>query len=329
MGPDRARTPDAFWASLERLGVRRSELLREARLPVNAGAPGAAITTEQLFALWHALETIGGSDFAHQLSLDMNSSALPPSMVTALHAKNLGEGISRVARFKALTAPEQFHIERTKSESSITTSWPYAKSQEPNALVDATFAFLVKLARTGTEIHVRPKRIELRRSESAKLEQWYECPIDWNCDEARLVFHIEDLDRPFALYNRELLEMVDTVLDGQLQSLNRPSNSTSAQVRWHLKRRLTAGRPEIVDIAQEMALSTRSLQRKLRDEGCSFQSLLTETRRQLAREYLHRHDFEVSEIACLLGYDDQGSFYRAFQKWENLTPSEWRAANPH
>jgi AraC-like DNA-binding protein len=98
-------------------------------------------------------------------------------------------------------------------------------------------------------------------------------------------------------------------------------------VRWHLKRALTAGRPELRSIARDMAISERSLQRRLREEGYSFQSLLSDTRHQLACEYLSEASFDISEIAYLLGYEDQGSFYRAFQKWEELTPAAWREAH--
>ncbi|WP_254452999.1 helix-turn-helix transcriptional regulator [Ruegeria atlantica] len=77
-----------------------------------------------------------------------------------------------------------------------------------------------------------------------------------------------------------------------------------------------------------MAVNERSLQRHLKNEGHSFKSLLSDTRHQLAREYLAEPDFDISEIAYLLGYEDQGSFYRAFQKWEHQTPAKWRSTLP-
>lgn len=58
--------------------------------------------------------------------------------------------------------------------------------------------------------------------------------------------------------------------------------------------------------------------------GHSFQSLLSDTRHALACEYLAQAALDIAEIAYMLGYDDHGSFYRAFQKWEAKTPSQWR-----
>lgn len=135
--------------------------------------------------------------------------------------------------------------------------------------------------------------------------------------------HASDLDLPFKTFNADLLAMLDEALASAVQE-NARAVSLADQVQWLLRRAITGGRPEIRSVASELAISERSLQRRLQEEGHSFQSLLSNTRRDLAHEYLADASLDISEIAYLLGYDDQGSFYRAFQKWEGQTPSEWR-----
>lgn len=323
--PDRIKTPDTFWDALKRLSISRAELLREAHLPHNAFSREARMTTQQLFVMWEALQTLGGDDIGLEMTLTMHGATLPPSFLVAFHAKNVGEALHRVARFKALCAPEEFRVSIEDEGCVVTTTWTYAEQTEPDALTDATFTFLVNMVRAGTGQKITPRKIELRRDPSDRLEKWFDCPVIWNAPCARLVFDRADLDVPFTSYNSELIAMLDAALDADL---SRAENTTSMtdQVRWHLRRTLTAGRPELRNIAREMAVSERSLQRHLKDEGHSFKSLLSDTRHQLACEYLCAPDFDVSEIAYLLGYEDQGSFYRAFQKWENQTPAQWRAA---
>jgi AraC-like DNA-binding protein len=75
-------------------------------------------------------------------------------------------------------------------------------------------------------------------------------------------------------------------------------------------------------------MSERSLQRKLTEEGVTFQSLVSTTRHQLALEYLADPAHSLIEIAYMLGYEDQNSFFRAFRQWEGRTPSDWRANQP-
>jgi AraC-like DNA-binding protein len=67
------------------------------------------------------------------------------------------------------------------------------------------------------------------------------------------------------------------------------------------------------------------LQRRLTEQGVSFQRLLEQARRELARHYLLHSSVELSETAYLLGYEDANSFFRAFQHWEGTSPGQWRA----
>lgn len=71
-------------------------------------------------------------------------------------------------------------------------------------------------------------------------------------------------------------------------------------------------------------MNERSLQRKLTEEGMTFQSLLSETRHELALEHLANPGLAIIEVAYMLGYEDQNSFFRAFRQWEKLTPLAWR-----
>jgi AraC-like DNA-binding protein len=72
-------------------------------------------------------------------------------------------------------------------------------------------------------------------------------------------------------------------------------------------------------------MSERSLQRKLTDEGMTFQGLLSEARHEAALEHLANPSFAIIEVAYMLGYEDQNSFFRAFRQWEEQTPLAWRS----
>lgn len=323
--PDRIKIPETFWRALESLSIQQSAILPIAKLPPSIFQSNTHMTTAQLFDTWAALQELGGSDIGLKLTKTMYSSTLPPSFLVAFHAKNMGEALQRIARYKALCAPEVFQIKLEHNECTVSTSWIYAKNQVPDALIDATFTFLVNIARTGTGKKIVPKRVELRRSHSKNLQQWFSCPITWHTLQPYLIFDQKDLKVPFTSYNRELLEMLDTALDASLNKFEN-NNSVTEQVRWHLRSALTAGRPELRSIARDMALSERSLQRRLQAEGYNFQTLLSDLRHELACEYLAEANLEISEIAYLLGYQDQRSFYRAFQEWENQPPNKWRSA---
>jgi AraC-like DNA-binding protein len=83
------------------------------------------------------------------------------------------------------------------------------------------------------------------------------------------------------------------------------------------------------DVARELRLSTRTLQRRLTADREKFQQLMEEARRELAQHYLLHSSLELNETAYLLGYEDANSFFRAFHQWEGTSPGEWRAVHAH
>jgi AraC-like DNA-binding protein len=99
----------------------------------------------------------------------------------------------------------------------------------------------------------------------------------------------------------------------------------SEQSKGILKHLVAGHRPAIQDLARELHLSTRTLQRRLTEQGITFQRLLDEARRELARHYLLHSSRDLNETAYLLGYEDANSFFRAFQHWEGTSPGHWRA----
>ena len=79
-------------------------------------------------------------------------------------------------------------------------------------------------------------------------------------------------------------------------------------------------------MAKDLGLSSRTLQRRLRDLGTSHQALLDDVRRRSAKRLLAKTDLEQGEVAFLLGFEELNSFTRAFHGWEGTSPSRFRAA---
>jgi AraC-like DNA-binding protein len=100
--------------------------------------------------------------------------------------------------------------------------------------------------------------------------------------------------------------------------------TVSEQAKGVLKRLLAGRRPGIQEVAKELRLSSRTLQRRLTALGVTFQGLLEDARRELARHYLLHSSLELNETAYLLGYEDANSFFRAFHHWEGTSPGQWR-----
>ena len=95
-------------------------------------------------------------------------------------------------------------------------------------------------------------------------------------------------------------------------------------MRALLATNLAQDRARLPQIAQEMQVTPRTLQRKLSESGVSFQQVLDQTRRELAQDYLREGQLALAEIAFLLGYQEQSSFNHAFKEWTGQNPSAFR-----
>ncbi|MCY1179300.1 HTH-type transcriptional regulator VirS [compost metagenome] len=103
-----------------------------------------------------------------------------------------------------------------------------------------------------------------------------------------------------------------------------PSEGLRARVVALLGAQLARGEPDRGALAAALGLSERTLQRRLADEGSSYQQLLNDTRRHLAERHLEEGRLPIAEIAVLLGYSEPSVFFRAFRQWTGLTPGEYR-----
>ncbi|MGY8705968.1 AraC family transcriptional regulator ligand-binding domain-containing protein [Bradyrhizobium sp. 18BD] len=324
---DRCKVPRAFWQAVEHLGVPSAALLRQARLPATLHLnEQGQVTTDQFFALWKALEELKPEPgLGLKLVQSADTAVHPPSSLAAFYARDYRDGLLRIVRFKRLCSPEQPQVKEGKDECTITVEWPYATAPEPSISTDVTFAFLVELGRRGTGQHVTPKRVELVRPRPASdvYQTYFDCPIRYGAARNVLILKSVDLDRPFPGHNQELLDILTPALASALGELQARS-SIKEQVKVVLKRSLASGRPELSDVARDLGTSERTLQRRITEEGTSFRELLVEARQELGRQLLSDPTADIDEVACLLGYQDASSFYRAFRYWEGVTPSRWR-----
>ncbi|HQU74165.1 MAG TPA: helix-turn-helix transcriptional regulator, partial [Calditrichia bacterium] len=98
----------------------------------------------------------------------------------------------------------------------------------------------------------------------------------------------------------------------------------AGRVRGQVSQALSEGVPRISDVAGQLGMSGRTLQRKLADQGYSYQSLVDEARRHLAGQLLRETDYALVEVAFMTGFSEQSAFSRAFKRWEGQTPRSYR-----
>ncbi|MEM5516413.1 AraC family transcriptional regulator [Henriciella sp. AS95] len=121
----------------------------------------------------------------------------------------------------------------------------------------------------------------------------------------------------FPVIKRHLMDMASAVPK---------SESLEGDVIYHIRQSLPRGTATLENIAAVMGIQSRTLQRRLKQDGVSFTDLLDRVRHETATHHLAETSMSISEIAYLLGYCDTSAFIKAFRKQTGTTPSRFRDA---
>jgi AraC-like DNA-binding protein len=330
---DQFRLASTFAQSLNDHKVPLAAVLHNAGLPAGLFLQEKVqVNTPQLFAFWRAIGEVSNDPaIGLKLSAEYRLERYNPTSIAAVCSKTFGDAVQRMGRYKQLVCPEQINLRPSRlkagtSETAVEFVFTNATEVEPDVLVDNCLAWILTIGQRGTDRRIAPLRVELTRPSKHReiLEKYYGCRVKFKAERNAIVFATTDLDMPFTTHNAELLAMVSGLLDAELAE-RKAGTDVGNQVKHALKRSLAGKRPTLQDVASEVGMSTRSLQRKLSDAGFTFQHVVEETRRELAHHYLSQSAVELTETAYLLGYSDASSFFRAFNSWEGVTPGEWRA----
>lgn len=321
------RLGNAWRIITHELGLDTEALLRRASLPLDLLVRTEdVVTTEQYFGLWEALvEETGDPHIGLQLGQMVSVDMFDPAIFAALCSPNLDTASLRLSKYKRLIGPFTLDVD----VGSATTSLTYGCFDRPDvhrSLVDTELTFLVHFVRLATRHPVVPRSVSMVSppGQRSSYRAYFGVPVEEGLSNT-LVFSREDAQRRFMTANAPMWEVFEPHLRRRLHECD-ASASTEQRVRAVLLEQLPSGVSSLDAVAKALGMSTRSMQRRLRDEQTSFQKVLGHVREELARHYLGHSELSSAEIGFLLGYDDPNSFFRAFHQWTGRTPESARAS---
>jgi AraC-like DNA-binding protein len=316
---------------MRELGIDQGRVLELAGIPPGLFLSARPrLSTEQFFAFWQAIGTVG-VDPMIGLRLGEHTSAEHVEVISmaALHSANFLDAMRKVARYKRLLCPEEITLEEQSPHCVVHYRWTATENHAPATLTDAMFASALGLVRRGTgDETIVPHRIEfIRRAPDGVVAKMYAeyfgCPVLFGAARDLLIWDSATLLRPFITHNEDLVDILLPGLEAALRE-HASSQSLVEQVGSLLGRGMRGQRPSVDTVAKQLHMSARTLQRRLADEGVSYQQLLDRVRQQAARHLLTATNLEAGEIAFFLGFEELNSFTRAFNHWEGMSPNRWR-----
>jgi AraC-like DNA-binding protein len=174
-----------------------------------------------------------------------------------------------------------------------------------------------------------PVRVAVpRRGRFERYAAWAGCPVVGGAGRAGVTFDAATLDAVVLTTDEELWRYFGDVLASHDAGAAAPTaqHQLVQQLRQELAKVLCDGAPSIRQMAQRLGQTSRTLQRRLAEEGLRFSGVLDDLRHELAIAHLGRGELAIAEIAFTLGFDEVASFHRAFRRWQGTTPAAFRAA---
>jgi len=243
----------------------------------------------------------------------------------------LADALHRQARYASLVGNLGLVVlddepARPGSEPLIAHSWQPLLAQQQRQLSEETLAGWVSFGRWISGLDIAPTEVRFQHpapADTSEHARIFRCPVLFEQPDNALIFPKRLLAAPLNQADAQVRGMLDAYADRLLAELNQ-GNSVLDRARLELARQLPEQGPDLEAIAAALALSPRTLQRRLREGGLSFSQLVDETRQQLVLHYLRDPALELAEIAFLVGFSEPGSLARAFRRWTGTSPGEYR-----
>ena len=160
-----------------------------------------------------------------------------------------------------------------------------------------------------------------RPADPEPFRRLFRSPLRFDSERTALVFPRGCLSQPLPGADAKLSRLLEARI-AQLESLG--AWDLVDQTRRVLRNLLLGGRGSIDQVAEIFGIHRRTLNRRMRARGLTFQELVEEVRYDIARQLLGETDLDIVAIAAVLDYSDAAAFTRAFRRWAGTTPAAWR-----
>ena len=313
------------------LNILPEDVLRRAQLPLDLLArTNTWLNASQYFSLWTALgveATTRCESMPERIRQSLSSDWFDPAVFAAMCSANLAHALVRIAKYKRLIAPIALNIESTPLRTTLTMEWLDKGQLPPPVLVGFELIFFVQIARRATRHEIMPLNVSCPEPlpQEAAFASYFGTQVA-RSQAPTIVFSAEDANRPFLTASPEMWSFFEPALKLRLSELDQ-SATMRDRVRSALLEALPAGELSVDAVCHRLGVSSRTLQRRLKAEECTFQQVLDQVRLSLALHYLQNTDMAGGEISFLLGFEDSNSFVRAFKIWTGTTPQATRMAS--
>jgi AraC-like DNA-binding protein len=317
-------------AALQRRNIAAGPLLHRAGLPEFEldNSRRRVTAAAQAEFLEYAAQALNDTAFGLHLAEQANPREAGLLFYVVSAARNLGEALTLFGRYcRIVNESVRLKLTRQSDGMIVEANFFGISRHRIRQNVEFQFAVVVKGLREIVGRDVSPTQVACahgRTTDLREFERFYGCAVEFGATFDQLAFSSETLALPLITEDPHLLETLRPFCDEAARARNSAPGSIRASVENEAQRLLPHGRAQAETVAKALAVSPRTLSRRLSDEGTTFAEVIEQLRRSLATQYLGEPGFTLTQIGWLLGYEGPTSFNHAFKRWTGRPPSAAR-----
>ena len=245
-------------------------------------------------------------------------------------SSSLGKGLDRLARYGRLLSDRVAARTHRKGESLLFLVHDTASTSLHPARAEFALAVALKLARDSTGVDITPVHVCFAHpapANTAEHKRFFHGGVRFGAGSSSLSLSAADAARPMREADAALAGIIRRRLENALSDRSRSTAGTmSTRVRHMMVEHLGQSLLTLDAVAESLAVSRRTLTRRLEEERASFRQILDDVRRDFARALLRDRSLSVGDIAFFLQYSEPAAFHRSFRRWTGKTPLAFRSA---
>lgn len=317
-----------IYMALERYNVGPDALFTKAGIDVSQlGDPNTRFPMLRLQKLWKlSVEATKDETFGLVAADQMQPAMLHGLGFAWLASDTLHDALKRLVRYaRLLNSHANLELIENRDTLELTFYRPDKNINIAPVTIDVALAIFLRMCRLTAMEDIHPYAVYFARTDPANrvaYESYFNAPIYFNAESSKLIFNRADMDNMLPMSNPELARINDETVIKYLARFDK--SSIIMNVRAQIIEKLPAGAADQANIADALHLSLRSMQRKLKEKDTNYRSLLDDTRKDLALQYIKECHHSISEITYMLGFSEPSNFTRAFKRWTGYAPVDYR-----
>lgn len=319
----------ALLAACDRLGIDTDAMLEGIAITrAELDDPDARISNDDVGKLWaRAYQQSGDPDLALHAAEALPLGAYRTIDFLVWNAPTFGAGLTQVSKyFPIINSLVRLPIKDLGSEFELGVVCPSKPEVLTQPYVEYTLAaaFLRTREVTGGDLALR--RIEFAFPAPADIsehERIFGCPVRFGAPANRILVTRQMWNRVNERAQPDLFAVLSSHAESVLAQV--PTEAPELiEVRRTISDQLRGGDPSLEVVARQLAMTPRTLQRRLKVHGVRYSELLDSMREGAAKGYLGDRQISITEAAYLLGFSEQSAFSRAFKRWTGMSPIDYR-----